>query len=194
MIREMLWQGMETLLGFVGLCALLFGLLFLLAPSLALELNRRSGRWVSTRRGGRVLERPINIERPLYRHHRLLGTALLLGCAYILYRLGFHHDQAALLASLAGQALYAWLVDAAWWFVLLTTLASLLIASLLALRPSTLKGLEQRLNRWISSRRALGLMERPHHGPDSLVGRYPRVFGVLLLAAAVYILLALRLF
>lgn len=187
-----LYQGwlpdiMAGLIWFAALFALFWGLLFVVAPQLALGLNRGSARWISMRRSTHPLERLHHIEPWIYRHHRLVGSLLLIACAYLLHHLGFRYRHEQVLRLMGDSLLAEWLLDTAWWFVLLSTLAILGVAMVLALRPSALKGFEGRANRWLSSRRAMARLEQPWFGPDSLVARYPRRFGLLLLLAAAYL-------
>ncbi len=171
----------------VAACA---GLWLLAAPRGFLRANAWLGRWYSTQRALHPLERPIAVERPLYRHHRLLGALLTAGSLYATWRLATAYDEARLVAALrpelpaplAGALLTGWTV-----FLLLGNLAALAAGIAVLVRPSALKGLEAWANRWISTRRALRFLDVPRGGPDRLVARHPRLTGALLLAAALWL-------
>ena len=93
----------------------------------------------------------ISLERGFYRHHRVLGTAVVLGAIYILYFLVFAYSpqavQALLLAGIddpLSQAIMAQLLQFALFFGALLAYA---VGILLAIRPSALKPLEQMAHR-----------------------------------------------
>lgn len=188
---EMFQTGMFIILGLAGLLALLAGLLFVIVPGWAMELNTYSSRWVSLRRKSYPLERLHSIEPWVYRHHRLMGATALLGAGYTLYHLAFSYRHEYVLSIVGASPLADWLLSAAWWFILLSTLAIVVLASLLALRPSALKAPEAWLNQWLSTRRVMAWLEQPYFGADGLVSKHPRLFGLLLLLAATYLLITM---
>jgi len=166
------------------------GMWLLAAPGSFLKANAWLGRWYSTRRALHRLDRPIAVERRLYRHHRLVGAALTAGSLYATWRLATAYDEARLVAALrpelpaplAGTLLTGWTV-----FLLLGNLAALAAGLAVLVRPSALRDLEAWANRWISTRRALRFLDLPHDGPDRLVARHPRLAGAVLLAVAAWL-------
>jgi hypothetical protein len=174
-----------------SLLALLVGLLFLLVPDFAERLNRRLNHWISLRRSMREVERSHFIERMLYRHHRSVGLFILLSSAYVLYQFAFHYEQQQLVQALGRFQVAPWLADwlltALLWFSLPAMLLVILVGAQLALRPSSLKGLEGWGNRWVSTRRWLLPLERPHYPLDRWVNRHPRLFGAVTAVAAAYL-------
>lgn len=116
-----------------------------------------------------VFERPRRIERFIYRHHRLCGSAIVAGALVLLALLGA--GQARLLSTVwlggyGGRAamLLVWALAA----------AVLVIGIIVLVRPSALKGIEALANRWIQLFPATVLT--------------PRQIGVLLLAAGLFCL------
>jgi len=183
-------EALHRLLLVAAAAAAVAGAWLALAPRSFLRLNAWLGRWYSTRRALHPLDRPIAVERHLYRHHRLLGALLTAGSLYATWRLATAYDEARLVAALrpelpaplAGALLTGWTV-----FLLLGNLAALAAGIAVLVRPSALKGLEAWANRWISTRQALRFLDVPHDGPDRLVARHPRLAGALLLAAALWL-------
>lgn len=178
--------------------ALLLGLLFILSPRQAGALSLRYSRWQSLRRPSRPLEIPHAVDPYLYRQHRIIGLVILLSTSYILYRFAFSYNSSAALRALTplfGNAVVVeWLLAATLWFILPVSGLLLLFGSAMALKPSTLKGIEQWTNRWISTRKLLQPLEKQNKSLDSWVERYPRPFGLFLLLTACYNLAILLLF
>jgi hypothetical protein len=58
-------------------------------------------------------------------------------------------------------------------------------------RPSLLKPLEARANRWVSTRQKTRLLSKEHTPLDELLQQYPRLFGIVIAAAASLLLLVL---
>jgi hypothetical protein len=178
--------------------ALLLGLLFILSPRQAAALSLRYSHWHSLRRPSRPLEIPRSVDPYLYRQHRLVGLVILLSASYILYRFAFSYDSSAALHTLTplfGNALVSeWLLAATLWFILPVSGLLLLFGSAMALKPSTLRGVERWANHWVSTRKFLQPLEKQNKSLDNWVARHPRPFGILLILAAGYNLAILLLF
>jgi hypothetical protein len=168
--------------------ALLFGMLALIAPTLALRLQQRSALQFSTRRRLKWAEWPHQIEREFYRHHRWFGLALLLVGGASLWVLLSVLEPATLLRALAANSAHRLWLD-----VVITTLRLLLIAGLgfamlvslvVIIRPSLLKRTEAKTNRWVSSRQALRQLEQDKHLLNRQFERQPRVLGLLVVVSA----------
>ena len=118
----------------------------LLAGSLALLLGRP--REDELRGGGliaalRVLDRQWQVERLIYRHHRLFGVIVLLTGTFCLWQLG----RADLIALLDGSSTASALL----WILLLGQGFNLVVGLVILLRPSLLKPVESLSNRWHGS-------------------------------------------
>ncbi len=190
-----------TLLELVILTALalslLTGLLLLLAPHRLQQGNHPLTRWRSTRRALRPLETPIGIERSVYRHHRLVGLAIMTGSAFVLFSLMFSWSTAANAAALPGNwspTLRQWLMEHATLLLWLGNVPALFIGAVVYFRPSLMRGTEQTANRWLSTRRMLKPLDSPHYGLQSVILNHPRLSGALITLATLYILASVLLF
>ncbi len=197
-VSDILEQASLLLLIIGSAFTLLYALLLIVSPQRALLLNRHADRWISMRKPTRPLEIPRNIDHHIYRHHRWIGLSVLLSASYILYQFAFVLKPAAAVQALSDNwlsaAIAAWLLDALQWFFVPASLLLIPFGALLALRPSTLKGLEQHSNRWISSRKLLHGIDKPYPvGEGWLLGR-PRQLGLILLITSAYILTLLLIF
>ena len=122
------------------------------------------------------LNRYQRIERPLYRHHRIFGTAVIAGACILLASLGKLHIH--LFATGASTPLPGVrLAMLAGWVLAIMTLV---IGITIAIRPSALKRFEAVSNRWIEPFSAPA-----DNGINRLIRRFPKRIGMLLLAAGI---------
>lgn len=116
----------------------------LLTGSLALLAGIQDGQ---EKQGGlttalRLLDRQWQIERLVYRHHRLVGALVLAAGTFCLWRMT-RTELAALLAGGSTASILLWLLLVGQGF-------NLLVGLVIFLRPSLLKPLETLSNRWHS--------------------------------------------
>lgn len=193
-ISEIVLQSFLVLLLGGAVVALVMGIWMLFRPEQVFRVNRFFNQWLSSRRLTRPLNRIIyRVERPVYHHHRVFGAALLAGAGYILYSLWFRYDRAAtlrLFKEFNPQTL-AWLLDSTVVLLYLTSIAVLVIASFMVIRPSLLRGFEAKANRWLSTRRMEKSLEVMRMQPDAAAGRHPRVTALLLVLGGLYVLASL---
>ena len=178
--------------------ALLLGILFIFSPQQATELSQRYNRWLSLRKPLRPLEIPRNVDHLFYRQHRAIGLVLLISATYILYQFAFDYrpEQAkhALIRLWGHPVITEWLLDALLWILLPASLLVALFGTLMAIKPSALKRLENLANRWVSTRKSMQPIEKSYDSLDAGVTGMPRLFGVFLILAAGYNLVILLIF
>lgn len=102
-----------------------------------------------------VLERPRFVERFIYRHHRLFGSAIVAGALALLVVLGAGQSRLLGTVSLGGSG-----GGAAMLLVWALAVAVLVIGIVVLVRPSALKGVEALANRWIQLFPTTGLTSR----------------------------------
>lgn len=87
-----------------------------------------------------VLDRQWHLERLLYRHHRLVGIAIMGGAAFFIWQV-------------LGRGLLSALPPAwhpLWWTLVAGNALNIAIGAVLTVRPSRLKPVESLANRWIA--------------------------------------------
>ena len=171
----------------------LLGGVVALRPEVLGRLRAASDRRYSLRRATRPLDVPRNIDRLLYRHHRAYGSVVVVLALFLLYFLAFGEQQpfwrelfpreyreiAAILSEVARLVLGFFAVFA------------LMIGTLVFARPSALKRLEARVNRWATARRATYSLDREYGWLDEQLGRRPRLWGAVTCLVSVICLIAL---
>src|SRR5689334_8160674 len=138
-----LWHGLLFALALGLVLSFVVGLLLLLRPATLFTLNAWLSRWIDTRDRLKVLEQPHSVERLAYRHHRLVGGAIVLGAAMVLWRWAFAYDRGTFMAALGRYWTASgldWIVDGLACSLVLLHIAILAFGVLVFIRPSLLKG------------------------------------------------------
>ena len=154
----------------------------LLVPERILREQNPLRQWLLERDLVALLNRYRRIERPLYRHHNIFGTAVIAGAFILLAFLGkLHMHLFAISASTPPMGVR--LAMLAGWALAIMTLS---IGVTLVIRPSALKGIEAMANRWIEPfsipvRRSVPA----DNGVSRLILRFPKPTGMLLLVAGI---------
>jgi hypothetical protein len=188
-----LLQGLAVVLVLGLLVAFAVGVMLLARPRALFTLNERLSRWVDTRGVFSMLDQPRHLERFFYRHHRILGAAIMLGATYVLWQWAFHYERNQVMALLGGRWLAAgldWVAPALEVVLVGLHVAILLVGMLIFFRPSLLKGVERAANRWQEGPQTSRL-DAVVEGIDDAFEGHPRVSGVLLVVSAVWCLAAL---
>jgi hypothetical protein len=192
---ELSWivDGLLAALACGLLLACAVGLLLLASPRRLFAVNAVMSRWVDTSASLRKLERPLQIERFFYRHHRIVGALIVLGAAYVLWRWAFAFERDAFLTLIGRRWVTSgldWIISALEAIVVLLHVLILAVGSVILLRPSLLKGVEKTANRWHSgppSERLDAVVATVDEG----VAIYPRLSGAVLVAASSWCLATL---
>lgn len=173
---------------------LVVGVLLLVNSERVMQWNSRLNRWYSTRRAMRSLDGQIDIKRPLYRWHRVLGVLVFAASVYTLDILVFGFQTSALVRALRGAGdptFLALVIDGVKIFLMAGNVAALLASAALVFRPSLLKGLELWGDRQFSVRVSTQPLDVMRYQPDDFVRSRPRLVGALLVLGSVYVLVTL---
>lgn len=189
-----LWRSLATFLLVGAVAGVVVSLLLIYRPAMFERLNRAASRWISMRRLDRGADRRISLEQWFYRHHRLLGMLVCLGAGYVFVYFGLLFDKSHALPHLAAHLSVRptmiggleGLLDALVLASLTGAVVSLFVGLLLWLRPSVLRGMEERANRWVSARRSTRFLDVPHN--TRFLSRHNRRTGWLLLLGSLYLL------
>jgi hypothetical protein len=173
---------------------LVVGIVLLFDSARVMRWNALLNRWYSTRQAMRSLERPIDIKRPFYRWHRLVGVVLFAASLFTLDVLVFGFHTSALVRALRGTgdpAALALILDIIRVCLIAGNVAALLAATALVFRPSLLKGLEGWGDRSYSGRASTKVLDVMRYQPDDFVRSRPRLIGGLLTLGSAYVLITL---
>jgi hypothetical protein len=193
-LQKTIWQTFLWVALLGGVMGLLMGIALIFRSSLVARVSARMNVWISSRQAMRPLEAPIDIERAVYRWHRLVGALLLAGALFTLY-VATTRFQGPELSLVLGKffrvEIAKWIGQSLRIFLIVANLAALLFAAVMILRPSALKPLEAWANRQYSGRQATRAWEIPRNLIDPFVQNNPRLVGVLLALASLCVLVVL---
>lgn len=193
-VKNLLWHDLAIFLMLGALLGILLGLLLIVKPHIVERINRLANRWVSTRHISRWLDRSISIEHWFYHRHRATGLIIVAGASYILFYFGMQFDKAYTLQHLSGTfpaQLLDGLIDALVLGSLVGGAVALIVGLFLWLRPSLLRGMEEEVNLWVSTRRVTRVLDVPHGQMDRFVASHAQRLGWLLLLAGIYLFVAM---
>src|SRR3954462_4650761 len=191
---RIIWETFQWVALFGGLVGLLTGLALILNQPLVVRLSQTMNVWISTRQAMRPLEQSIEIERSVYRSHRIIGTLLVAGALFTLYVLLVRFSGPEVVnafVKLLGLKVATWAAESLRIFLVIVNFAALVISAVMVVRPSGLKRLESWANRQYSAREATRPIEVPRAGPDVLMHSHPRALGIALAVAGLYVLFLL---
>ena len=173
---------------------LVIGALLLIDSERVMRWNYVLNRWYSTRQAMRALERPIDLKRPFYRWHRLVGVVVFAASLFTLDVLVFGFQTSALVRAMRGMghpAILSLVLDSVRLFLIVGNVAALLAAAVLVFRPSLLKGLEVWGDRHYSGRTSTKALDIMRYQPDDFVRARPKLVGGLFVLGSAYVLLTL---
>lgn len=171
------------------------GVAIAIRPALMDRLRAVTDRRINTEHVAGALDRPRDADRWFYRYHRTYGVVVIALAIFLLYFLAFgYHSPAWVSAFGADQREFAAMVIEVARIVLwLTSIAAIIIGTVVFVRPSALKNVEGWANRWLSPRGITRDLDREYHHADTWASKNPRLAGTLAAIAAGAILIALLL-
>lgn len=189
-IDMFLWRDLAIFLLICTPLGAAVSLLLITRPQIMERLNRMVNHWVSARHLNHFLDQTISIEHWFYRHHRMFGAVVMLGSMYIFVYFGILFDKMYALQHLNWKIppqLITGLLDALVLSSLTGAVVAFMVGLFLWMRPSLLKGIEAEANQWVSSRRAIKMLEVPRDQVENFVARHAQRVGWLLLLGNIYL-------
>ncbi|HET7306362.1 MAG TPA: hypothetical protein VFK24_00885 [Gammaproteobacteria bacterium] len=172
--------------------ALVVGLGLLLAPARAVAITIRFDRYYDIDEKLAPLQKVWYWERFFYRHHRALGSLMLVGSLYIIVVLMTLGDSRHIAAAL-GVTLHEYvlvLIESCRAMLMFGSVFAFAFGCIVLIRPSLLKPLEQEANRWVNPpKRKLPPRPRPAVAHPRRIGLFLTVGGVYTLASLALALL-----
>lgn len=195
--HSLLFQFLTTFFFWGGIIMLLIGLVMTVSPNLVIRAGEVLNRWVSTDEVFHSLDTARSSERWFYRFHRLFGSLLTLGAGYVLYSFTVAFDPAEVskrILLFRSRSATEWLLNSLSFINIGFSVLAIGIGTVIFFRPSLLKGLERRANRWYGVDDSLKKLDMQLKAPDTLFRKRPRLLGLLIVAGSLYIVLSLSLF
>lgn len=192
LLVSVLGQALYILLLLGAALGLLVGIILLIDSQRVLRWNAYLNRWISTGASSRVLDQPHDLNRIVYRRHRVVGAVVLAASLYALDVLVFSIQTRTLVhifRDLANPATLQLFVEGARLFLIGGNALAILVGIILVLRPSLLKGVEGWTDRqYAGSDQPL---DAPRYQLDEWVRAHPWVTGVLAAGGGLFVLFSL---
>jgi len=163
------------------------GIGLIVSSTRTLRFLQVMNRWVSTRGAFRAMDMPRSTEQFSHRNRRWVGWALIAGGIFSTFGLAVGVDAAAVGAAFAkgDQArLLAIVAGTLRWFLIVGSVAGVVVGGMLCFSPDALATLEKYANRWFTARRMLQGGDDMILTLDRLVEAHPRLSGGILACTA----------
>lgn len=185
--NDLLWQllfqffiAMVMVFATVGFAA---GIGLIVSSARTLRFFAVMNRWISTRGALKAMEIPRSTEQVSHRNRRLIGWALIAGGLFATFGLIVGVNAAAFSAVAAKgdmRVVVAIVAGTLKWFLVVGSVAGVVVGYLLGFSPDALQRLEKHANRWFSARRALRGGDDMNLALDTLVAAHPAPSGWIL--------------
>ena len=175
----------------LGFLLIPVGIGFLLTPVKMFELANKMNRWIATDSFFNKINLPIYKERFFYRHNKVFGMVIILSSIACLYVLAINSGVeyiVEILIQFAETAFEEWLFVILYYLLIAGIILALIFGVIMFIRPSALKSFEKWSNQWIDTDEPLEVMNKTQDVPDKILPGKPRIFGLLVLIAAMYII------
>lgn len=184
---NLLWeiglQTIEILTLVFGILGMTLSLMLLFAPRAARHVSNVFNRTLDVDQKLGFLDRDISTENLVYGHPLLIGALLLIGSGFAFLFFTLKFDVLHLTAIFFGaphETVFGEIIfQTMAWIGRLGCLFGMAAGLILILAPRRLRTVEQRMNRWIETRRWIDKVNRPVKSLDTLFFRYPVFFGLL---------------
>ncbi len=184
---NLLWeiglQTIEILTLVFGILGMTLSLMLLFAPRAARHVSNVFNRTLDVDQKLGFLDRDISTENLVYGHPLLIGALLLIGSGFAFLFFTLKFDVLHLTAIFFGaphETVFGEIIfQTMAWIGRLGCLFGMAAGLILILAPRRLRAVEQRMNRWIETRRWIDKVNRPVKSLDTLFFRYPVFFGLL---------------
>lgn len=170
-----------------SLAAVIVGIGLIVNSAAMMRLFGVMNRSVSTRRMSKSLEIQRDSSALVWKYRRPIAAFFMLGAAFSLYGLIAQIDNAAVVAALKLKyppAAVLLVVECARWLLIVGCAAALAVGILLRFFPDTLRGIEARGARWVSTRQMASGVDTMNIALDDWVAAFPRVAGWAILLPA----------
>jgi hypothetical protein len=180
-----LWFGLTMIAATLGFWAVAF-------PSSFVRFNQRLSLWISFEESSHKNNKSVTIERPFYRYHIFTGLILIISSIFVLYEVVFNLNIGEIEGALVtgSNIENIWIgvfVDAAFGWIYISGVLALAIGVLVVIRPSYLKGIEQRMNYWVETDKYSDSLDKSNQILDEWVSTHPRIFGIICLLGSVIV-------
>jgi hypothetical protein len=188
----------EIALQTVGILALLFGilgiafsLLLLISPNVTKKMSNIFNRSIDVDKKVSYLDKDIQTESIIYKHHVITGVCLIVGSGFILIFLMFKLDVANFVNIFFSSQKYASINE-----IISNSMAmigkivgvtGIIFGFILLFSPGRMKKIEKKVNTWFSTQPAINKINETHHDIDTFIYQHSVLFGLTGLIISIFL-------
>ena len=188
----------EIALQTVGILALIFGilgiafsLLLLISPNITKKISNVFNRYIDVDKKVSYLDKGIQTESIIYKHHVITGGCLIVGSGFILIFLMFKLDVANFVNIFFSSQKFASINE-----IILSSMAiigkivgvaGIIIGSILLFSPGKMKKIEKKVNTWFSTQHMISKLDETHHDIDTFIYQHAVLFGLTGLITSIFL-------
>lgn len=175
----------------IGILLIPVGFGFMLIPQKIFKMANKLNRWVATDGFFNKLNAPIFKERFFYRHHRVFGISVTVVSVVCIYMLTFQIGIETVtdnIVKLAETEFEKWLFIILYYLLIAAIVLAFIFGLFMFIRPSVLKSFEAWANHWVDTDGPLQVLDKSKNLPDRILPGNPRIFGLVVTLAALYII------
>jgi len=187
LIWQVLFQFFITVVLVFASIGFVVGIGLIVSSTRTLRFLQVMNRWVSTRGAFRAMDLPRSTEQFSHRNRRWVGWALIAGGIFSTFGLAAGVDAAAVGTTFAKgdmARLVAIVAGTLRWFLIVGSVAGVVVGGMLCFSPDALATIEKYANRWFTARRMLQGGDDMILTLDRLVEAHPRLSGGILACTA----------
>ena len=192
---DFFWEiALET----VGILALIFGilgialsLLLLFSPNVTKKISNFFNLYIDVDKKVNYLDKNIQTESIIYKHHVVTGVCLIVGSGFILIFLMFKLDVANFVNIFFSSQKFASINE-----IILSSMAiiekivgvaGIIIGSILLFSPEKMKKIEKKVNTLFSTQHMISKLDETHHDIDTFIYKHAVLFGLTGLIASIFL-------
>ena len=188
---DVLYLWLADFIFIIGVLLLIVGLCFCFIPKSVFKTAKKMNKWVVTESIFDYLNKPRYNEVYFYRHHRVFGLIIVLVSTTCFYFLTFYigiENMTNSLVKLAENEFEKWIFVILYYQLISAMILSILIGTIIIIRPSVLKKIESWANKWVDTDGPLSVLDSQKDLPDRVLPGNPRIFGVFVIVGALYMI------
>ena len=175
-------QTVSILALIFGILGVTFSLLLLISPNLTKKISNVINRSIDVDKKVSYLDKDIQTESTIYKHHVIAGVSLIVGSGFILIFLIFELDVATFANIFFGSRKFALINE-----IILNSIATIgklvgvagiIIGFILLFLPGKMKKIEKKVNTWFSTQKIISKLDETHHDIDTFIYRHAILFGL----------------
>lgn len=173
-----------------GIFSVTVGIGLIALPDKMLKFFGLMNRWITFRRYFKTMAVRRDMWPAVQKYRRVLAFVIIAGAIFSLVSLIVRIDTHIIATLIArrthGPLLFVqWLVDSAWWLLVLGSALAVVVGTMLVYSPQPLAALDRLSGRWISTRALSKGADAMHTSLDQQVAAHPRTAGSIIMVLGV---------